>query len=58
MKDNRRSFFKTLTGGMLVTGLFAANPLKSISKSFSKDDEKFEVKIHPSAVKRNARSGK
>ena len=58
MKDNRRSFFKTLTGGMLVTGLFAANPIKSISKAISKDEKKFEVKIHPSAIKRNARGEK
>lgn len=58
MKDNRRSFFKKITGGVLVTGLFAFNPIKSISKSFANDEEKFEVKIHPNAVKRNARSGK
>lgn len=60
MKNNRRSFFTKMTGGMLVGGLFSIKPVSMLAKSFTKKEEvkKFEVKIHPGAVKRNARSGK
>jgi len=60
MKDNRRSFFTKFTGGMLVGGLFSIKPISMLSKTFSskEDNKKFEVKIHPGAMKRNARSGK
>lgn len=60
MKENRRSFFAKLTGGMLVGGLFTIKPLSALSKQFSKVEEnnEFQVKIHPAAIKRNERKGK
>ena len=59
MKENRRNFFTKLTGGMLVGGLFTIKPLAMLSKQITKkEEEKFEVKIHPRAIKRNERKGK
>ncbi len=55
-KINRNKFFITLGKGALVTAITAAVPFKFFSKlSKTSGQNKIQVVVHPSAIKRNGK---
>lgn len=55
-KINRNKFFASFGKGLLVTALAGAVPFKLFSKlSKASGQNKINVAIHPSAIKRNGK---